>query len=364
MSNEIFDDRSWNSFCDQLRDAGQQILVNSPDSELDRVEGFRYLARLTSHALGRFSERSNPLRPQITYSAPRIGGDNPDFLYGSCSIRGEHDYVLRGNREQAYNVGIGSYYGGLGSGKGLQCSGYLLLNDLEIDADGGFEIQVSREQKPGNWLPLLPESNAILIRQTVLDRAADTPAELAIECLAQAGVATPLAPLQAAEFEKSLQLAGLFVGGVVGQFLNWTNTFKARPNEIHPLDPALLAFAQGDPNTRYNNGYFELAEDEVLEVELAPPPCEYWNLQVTNHWLESLDYLDYRTHFNHANARVDADGKVRLYIAKADPGVANWIDTAGHDRGCIALRWIKAEGEAGLQTRVISHALLQEEQQG
>jgi len=353
MAQDLFDDSSWNAFCDQLRDAGQQILNNAPADNLDRVEGFRYLARLTSHSLGRFMERPDPTRPHIGYNSPRIGGDNPDFLYGSCTITGACDYVIRGSREQAYNVGIGSYYGGLGSGKGLLCSGYLLLNDLELDAQGNFEIQVSVEEKPGNWLPLVKESNSILIRQTVLERAGDTPASLTIECLDGDKVAQPVAALQPEAFEKSLQLAGFFVAGVVGQFLHWTNTFKEKTNEIHPIDPSLLAFAQGDPNTSYNNGYFELADGEALEVELSPPKCEYWNLQVANHWLESLDFLDYRTHYNHSNAVVDADGKVRLVIAKTDPGVANWIDTAGHDRGCIALRWIKAEEEAVASTRVV-----------
>ncbi|MEH6593798.1 MAG: DUF1214 domain-containing protein [Halioglobus sp.] len=354
MSDELFSERSWNEFCDNLRDAGQQIMAAAPDSELDRVEGIRYLARLTSHALGRFTERPDPSNPEISYRSPRIGGDNPDFLYGSCTISGEHDYILRGNREQAFNVGIGSYYGGLGAGKGLLCSGYLLLNDLEVDAAGNFEIQVSREEKPGNWLPLVVDSNSILIRQTVLKRSEDRPASITIQCLEGERVPRQLESLQPKAFEKSLQLAGLFVGGVVGQFLHWTNTFMARRNEIHPLDPSLLAFAQGDPNTQYYNGYFELAEGEVLEVVLSLPACEYWNLQVTNHWLESLDYLDYQTHFNHANAHVDHDGKVRLYIAKSDPGNKNWIDTADHDRGCISLRCIKAQGDLDVHTRLLS----------
>ena len=141
--------------------------------------------------------------------------------------------------------------------------------------------------------------------------------------------------------------------------LNWTSTFKARPNEIHPTDPSLLAFAQGDPNTLYHNGYFELAEDEALEVELDPPPCAYWNLQVANHWLESLDYLDYCTNFNHATAEPEADGKVRIVIARSDPGVRNWIDTAGHSRGCISMRWIKAEHDSLASTRVLKLAELQ-----
>ena len=99
------------------------------------------------------------------------------------------------------------------------------------------------------------------------------------------------------------------------------------------------------------------AGQQILEnapdSSLDPPPSEYWNLQITNHWLESLDYLDYRTHYNHANAQVDDDGKVRLYIAQTDPGVANWIDTAGHCRGCISMRWIKAEEDRNAATRLV-----------
>ena len=251
MDEPLLDASSWNAFCDQLRQAGQQILENAPDSNLDRAEGFRYLSRLTANALGRFSERPDPLRPQISYQPVRIGGDNPDFLYGSCSVSGTRQYLIRGHRQQAFNVGIGAYFGGLGSGQGLQCAGYLLLSDLEVEADGSFEIQVSEQPREGNWLPMTAECNALLIRQTVLNRGVDIPASLEIHCL------------------------------------------------------------------------------------------------------ESLDYLDYRTHYNHANAQVDDDGKVRLYIARTDPGVANWIDTAGHCRGCISMRWIKAEEDRNAATRLV-----------
>jgi hypothetical protein len=353
LSEELFDDSSWNAFCDQLRSAGQQILEQAPEDNLDRAEGFRYLARLTSHALGRFTERPNPLRPAISYVSPRIGGDNPDFLYGSCTVSGKHQYQIRGQRQQAFNIGIGAYYGGLGSGGGLQCAGYLLLSDLEVNADGSFEIVVSEQEQPGNWLPMVAECNSLLIRQTVLNRGQDTPADLQVVCLDGEGSQQRVPALTPAAFEKSLQNAGLFVGGVVGQFLHWTNTFKARTNEIHPTDPSLLAIAQGDPNTFYHNGYFELAEDEALEITLDPPNCEYWNLQVANHWLESLDYLDYCTHYNHASAKAGEDGKVRLYIAGTDPGVDNWIDTAGHARGCISMRWIKADEDRLASTRLL-----------
>lgn len=355
MSNnkQSFDPAAWDEFCDTLKATGQQILANTPDDGLDQTEGYRYLARLTHSALGRFVDKPQALRPKVTYNSPRIGGDNPDFVYGSCSITGSQAYRIFGNRKDAYNIGIGSYYGGLGSGKGLQCSGYLLLNDLEVDDQGNFEIIVSVQEQAGTWLPMVAETNSLLFRQTVLDRLNDTPADIQVELVDKSVAPEPVPALEAEAFTQSLKLAGFFVGGVVGQFINWTNTFKKAPNEIHPIDPELLAFAQGDPNTLYHNGYYDLAEDEGLLVELEPPQCEYWNLQVTNYWLESLDYLDYQTHINIANAKTDKDGKVRAVISKTDPGVENWINTAGHDRGCISMRWIKAEHDVKAQCRVV-----------
>ena len=178
-----FDPASWDEFCNTLQQTGQQILANSPDNGLDQTEGFRYLARLTQAGLARFIERSDPLKPVFNYNSPRIGGDNPDFLYGSATISGQYDYRIRGKRQQAFNVGIGSYHGGLGAGKGLQCSGYIFLNDLEVDADGNFEIIASQQEHQGNWLPLVAECNAILLRQTVLRRGRDIPADFSIELL-------------------------------------------------------------------------------------------------------------------------------------------------------------------------------------
>ena len=107
------------------------------------------------------------------------------------------------------------------------------------------------------------------------------------------------------------------------------------------MDPSLLAVAQGDPNTSYNYSYWEIAEDEAFVVDLVPPAeCSYWNLQIGNHWLESLDFMHRDTHVNQETAIPEADGSVRVVIAARDPGVPNWLDTAGHRRGGLALRWV------------------------
>ena len=42
---------SWNEFCDLLKAACQFVVDNSAEDELERSEGFRYLARLLANSL-------------------------------------------------------------------------------------------------------------------------------------------------------------------------------------------------------------------------------------------------------------------------------------------------------------------------
>ena len=122
------------------------------------------------------------------------------------------------------------------------------------------------------------------------------------------------------------------------------------------MDPAVTAGAHGDPNIYFYMGYWELSPEEALIVEAEPPECEYWNFQLNNHWMESLDYRYHPVHLNKHTARMRTDGSVRLVICQGDPGVANWIDTAGHARGTMGLRWIKARSHPRPRTRVVKRA--------
>ena len=208
---------------------------------------------------------------------------------------------------------------------------------------------MSRDEQPGNWLPMKPGTNALQIRQTLLERGRQRPAP--IELLRVDAGAAP-APLDPARFSRGLDRVGLMVAGTVGQFLKWTKSFEAHTHEIRPIDPKLLTYAQGDPNTSYHYGYWRLGPDEAFVIEVDPPECEYWNLQIGNHWLESLDFRHHRTHVNHHTAVREPDGSVRIVVAGRDPGVPNWLDTAGHARGALAVRWVGAKEVPEPRTRV------------
>lgn len=345
MSEESYEKRLasgavWNELLDQLRQAGDQIQAGAPDDPFDRAEGYRYLARLTHHFLRSTLDESDPAKAVLSTTSPKIGLDNPDYAYALARLSPRYVYRLSGTLHDAAMLGIGSFSGALGTPKGLVRDGYVTSDQLTI-RDGRFELLIAREEQAGDWLPMGPETNALQVRQTVLRRRTQRPASLVLE---RVDGGEPPAPLEPRELVGSLDRVGAMVGGIVGQFLGWTRAFQEQPFEIREIDPKLLSVAQGDPNTTYHYSYWELAEDEVYTIVLEPPKrFDYWNLQIGNHWLESLDYLHYDTHVNHETAVAEEDGSVHVHVAARDPGLPNWLDTAGHRRGALALRWVGAD---------------------
>ena len=344
---------AWEAFCDQLKAAGRNALDAAPPNDFDRAEGLRYVTRLARAFMRSALEDADPALARLNLESPKIGLDNPDYVYGSARLSSAFEYRLRGRMNDAQLLGVGTYSGGLGTPKGLINDGYLSSSDFVVEADGSFEIAISREQREKNWLPMSDDSNQLTIRQTVLRRRTDTPATLALE---RVDAGAPPAPLDPERFTRGLARAGGMVQGVVGQFLGWTRAFQEHAYEIRELDPKFLRVAQGDPNTRYFYSYWTLEPDEAFVIEFVPPACDYWNLQIGNHWLESFDFLHYDTHVNHATAELSEDGAVRIVVARRDPGVANWLDTAGHDRGGLALRFVAADEIPETKTRVVKLA--------
>jgi len=205
------------------------------------------------------------------------------------------------------------------------------------------------------WLPMQPDSSMLIVRQNFLDRKSERPAELRIERLGAEG---PPAPLTAARLADGLADAVRYVAGTAEFFAGWAEGFAQHPNQLRPMDPAVTGGAHGGPNIFFYMGYWELGPDEALVIEADPPACEYWNFQLNNHWMESLDYRYHRIHYNKHTARCRPDGSFRLVVAHADPGAPNWVDTAGHSRGTMGLRWVKASAHPQPRTRVVKAAEL------
>ena len=90
---------------------------------------------------------------------------------------------------------------------------------------------------------------------------------------------------------------------------------------------------------KYANGTFELEPDEALILESSVPECRYWGVQLVDDLFLSIDWMNRQTSLNGHTARLDRDGRLRAVISARDPGVPNWLDTAGYRSGGIQGRW-------------------------
>jgi hypothetical protein len=352
-AERVMDGRCWSEFCRALESAGQLVLRDgSPRDPFDRAEGFRYLSRLARVALEQHVEFADPAFPVLrrpAHETAKMGADNPDNHYQSAAISGAYDYRIHGCRGTIHYLGLGTYAGGYGSSGRRGQTGYVEARDLAIDAEGRFELVVSSRPHAGNWLPMAADSSTLIVRQTFRDRSRERIAELAIERIGARGAPAPLTP---AGLVTGLAAAAAWVEGTARLFADWAEGFARHPNQLPRLDPAVAAAAHGDPNIAYYHGYWQLGPDEALVVEVTPPACDYWNIQIGNHWMESLDYRHHRIALNHHEARLRGDGSVRIVLAHEDPGVPNWLETAGHRRGTLCLRWVGARTHPDPAVRV------------
>jgi hypothetical protein len=357
--DRLMSGKSWEEFCDTLKAAGHTILSEgSPEEPIDRAEGFRYLSRLTRAALENFVEYADPDAPVLhrpVHETAKIGADNPDNYYQSASLSGKHEYRITGTRGTIHYLGFATQTGGVASSGDSSQSGYLEGSDLELGPDGSLEIVLSCEPQPGNWLPMQPETSQLIVRQTYLDRSSETPAQLRIERIG--GDPRP-APLTPEKLDAGFQAASGLVVACSSLFSGWAQGFQAHTNELPEFDTAISMGAGGDPNICYYHSYWKLAPDEALVIEVTPPECESWNFQLDNHWMESLDYRYFNISLNKHTARTGKDGSVRLVVAHEDPGVDNWIETAGHSQGTMCFRWIRAKEHPQPRTRVVKLSAL------
>ncbi|RJF89447.1 DUF1214 domain-containing protein [Oleomonas cavernae] len=343
IDERILSGQSWTEFCRTIEQAGNILMrEQAPATVFDRGEGIRYLSRLTRAFLESSIEYSNPDFPalrQLAHETVKIGADNPDNVYLSATVAGDRDYRIRGQRGSIFYFSIGSKANRYAIDGTMASTGELKGEDLILGADGAVEIIASATPKPGNWLPLAADSTLLVVRQSYLDRATEKPGSYTIECI---GAPKAPPPLDAAALDEALRKAAMGVMGTAFIFAQWTELFMTRPNELPDWGQEMFQKAGGDPEIFYLHGYWQLAPDEAWVIETRVPDCPYWNFQINNWWLESLDYRFHKIWVNKHTARLNPDGSVTLVIAARDPGFGNWIDTAGHDRGAALLRWVGA----------------------
>jgi hypothetical protein len=347
----VLSGQAWKDFCSALEQAGEQVL-RGPGTPLDRAEGYRYLTRLLRNSLYATLENSDPDRPRWQgLDLVKIGADNPDNVYHSAPVKGANTYRITGQRGTIAYASFGSKANRYAKDGTMASTGELRNDDLHVEPDGSVEILVGVERPEGakNWLPLAQDSTMIVLRESYLDRTTEVPGTWTIERL---GETPPTEPLTTDHVVRSLQRTALGVMGTAATFAAWTELFMSRPNELPDWGQEMFQKAGGDPEIFYLHGYWELEPGQAWVIETEVPDAPYWNFQLSNWWMESMDW-DKRITINKHTAKLEGN-RLTIVVAEKDPGFGNWIDTTGHTRGTALLRWVGTDHHPLPTCKVVS----------
>ena len=99
----------------------------------------------------------------------------------------------------------------------------------------------------------------------------------------------------------------------------------------------------------------------IFGEALDPGDAAYTGFQIIDPWMIAPDAKKYQVCLNSTQASRNADGTCTYVISMTDPGIANWLDTAGLHQGLAIMRW-QAVGKGTAKEklvrefRVIKHA--------
>jgi len=337
-ADDLLSGRAWSRLLGGLRRASEVVLADAGRyNAADMAAGFRHLLVLLGigldNALREESGSVLAVKPSSVDSIYKWGMDCPDCIYTGSSLRGGETYRLWGNRGSARYVGLQSM-------AGMASSANVLLDELDLGPDGEVELILSAEPHEGNWLEIADDATALVVRHFFYDWDTEVASSLSIERIgAKREKAERPAEDPRAVVARQLIALGDFVVANLEFFLQFARPEK--PNSFNaPLDgTAMGAAAENRPVI----GSWEIAPDEALVLEVSPPEGLYWSYSLGNPWWETIDYGSHQSSLNGHQAIVDDDGILRSVIAHEDPGVANWLDTAGHSAGPIILRCVRTE---------------------
>lgn len=266
---------------------------------------------------------------------------NPDDIYLYCPISSDLSYRISGNRGSVYMITFNTQAALPGLPGPVDHTGEFYSDlddgDLQIDADGNFEILVSAEKPAGhtgNWLQIKSGALALMTRYRSYDWINEVDPVMSVECLNPTGLKKRLSPDEI--LDRIRQMAAMPVAAT-RLFYAMQNQVKANVG-VNVFEPSRYGGALS--RQIYIPAVYEFEDDEALIVETELPKARrYWNFQLNDPYFNAVEYVYRLSSTNGHFAKVSSDGKFRGVISLKDPGVPNWLDPAGFKQGTVYGRW-------------------------
>jgi hypothetical protein len=339
------------SFADAVVEA-EQIITGAPhiQTEADLAEGYDYLAGSirASLQLAWAYQRDFPFFVASTGPYTKLGLDNPDALYFHSYLRDDAEYVVTGQRgtttDLSFQVLNGDY-------SPVEVPDSLSAFDdraIRVGADGSFGLRFgpARDDAGPDYFALGPGSSMLIVREVYSNWDTEQRGTISIRRADRAGCAPP--PADTAAMAKRYGVAGKILLSRLRTFLAFPEWFYLKLPVNTMTEPRRTP---GGLASQFSSaGHYELDADEAMIVTVpaaAKSVAPYQGIQLGSRWYISLDYINHQTSLTADQARADPDGKLRFVISERDPGVVNWLETTGHRRGYVQIRWQRLTRDLG-----------------
>lgn len=338
---------------------------SDPSWRLRTPEDFAEARRVMLHALMHGIDcwlEADPARPFFTafiHQHKKLLGDNPDARYFSAVVDDQHSYRIRGNLAGATYTSFTIELGATTEGDGIGST----INDTQFkaDANGDFEITLSKDKTKGNWMQLPKGASSVTSRHYYEnklsinnDRMHHIPID--IENLQQV---PPRAAPSDAEIAAGIRRVATFVkGNVVTMTEEKSPAWVSRvPNQFIPpkKDDSHETITYAARDNIYSMAPFVLGPNQALLIRGRFPNCRFANVVMFNRFLQTFNYEERSISLNREQTTLDMDGNFEMIVAHRDPGRPNWLDTEGRPYGIMFWRFQLTQGDiAPLETEVIT----------
>jgi hypothetical protein len=270
-----------------------------------------------------------------------MGLDNPDTLYFHANLRDDAEYLVTGVRGSTRDLNFQVLAGDYTPVDVPDSPTAFDDRSLAVGPDGVFQLRLGPDVTGPNTVRLTPGASMLLVRECYSDWATERRGTIRIERVGTAGQAP--APLTGEQLERRYKAAGKSLVNRLKTFLAFPEWFYLDLPVNTMTEPRLTP---GGLSTQFSSaGHYELSDDEVMVVTVPASDAPYQGIQLGSRWYISLDYLNHQTSLTADQARPDADGNLRFVISERDPGLANWLERTGHDRGYVQIRWQRLSRE-------------------